>query len=101
MAENQLRVRRRALIRSNVGSEGMKFFPTDLLAVHVRLRFRTLSASIPYTFTVSSHIIVNPRRLAVLVWCTVLFLRACTRTGLKFFKIFVPSGRSDLHSCRW
>jgi F-type H+-transporting ATPase subunit a len=45
---------------------------------------------IPYTFTVSSHIIVTAA-LAVLVWLTVL-IYGVYRNGLKFFKIFVPSG---------
>src|SRR6202007_2382606 len=45
---------------------------------------------IPYTFTVSSHIIVTAA-LAVLVWLTVL-IYGLYKNGLKFFKIFVPSG---------
>jgi F-type H+-transporting ATPase subunit a len=45
---------------------------------------------IPYTFTVSSHIIVTAA-LALLVFFTVL-IYGFYKNGLKFFKIFVPSG---------
>jgi F-type H+-transporting ATPase subunit a len=45
---------------------------------------------IPYTFTVSSHIIVTAT-LALLVFFTVL-IYGFYRNGLKFFRIFVPSG---------
>jgi F-type H+-transporting ATPase subunit a len=45
---------------------------------------------IPYTFTVSSHIIVTAT-LALLVFFTVL-IYGFYKNGLKFFKVFVPSG---------
>jgi F-type H+-transporting ATPase subunit a len=45
---------------------------------------------IPYTFTVSSHIIVTAT-LALLVFFTVL-IYGFYRNGLKFFRLFVPSG---------
>jgi len=45
---------------------------------------------IPYTFTVSSHIIVTVS-LALLVFFTVL-VYGFYKNGLKFFKLFVPSG---------
>jgi F-type H+-transporting ATPase subunit a len=45
---------------------------------------------IPYAFTVSSHIIVTAA-LALLVFFTVL-VYGLYKNGLKFFKIFVPSG---------
>jgi F-type H+-transporting ATPase subunit a len=45
---------------------------------------------IPFTFTVSSHIIVTAT-LALLVFFTVL-IYGFYRNGLKFFRIFVPSG---------
>jgi F-type H+-transporting ATPase subunit a len=45
---------------------------------------------IPYTFTVSTHIVVTAT-LALLVFFIVLFY-GLYKNGLKFFKIFVPSG---------
>jgi F-type H+-transporting ATPase subunit a len=45
---------------------------------------------IPYAFTVSSHIIVTAA-MALLVFFIVLFY-GLYRNGLKFFKLFVPSG---------
>jgi F-type H+-transporting ATPase subunit a len=44
----------------------------------------------PYTFTVASHIIVTAA-LALLVFFTVL-IYGLYRNGLKFLRIFVPSG---------
>jgi len=45
---------------------------------------------IPYTFTVTSHIIITVS-LALLVFLTVL-VYGFWKNGLKFFKLFVPSG---------
>jgi F-type H+-transporting ATPase subunit a len=77
------------MIRSNVGSEGMKFFPL-IFSLFMFVCVSNLVGIIPYTFTVSSHLIVTAA-LALLVWCTVL-IYGLYKNGLKFFKIFVPSG---------
>jgi len=77
------------MIRGNVGAEGMKFFPL-VFSLFMFICVSNLVGIIPYTFTVSSHIIVTAA-LAVLVWCTVL-IYGVYKNGLKFFKIFVPSG---------
>jgi F-type H+-transporting ATPase subunit a len=77
------------MIRSNVGAEGMKFFPL-IFSLFMFVCVSNLVGIIPYTFTVSSHIIVTAA-LAILVWCTVL-IYGVYRNGLKFFKLFVPSG---------
>ena len=77
------------MIRSNVGAEGMKFFPL-VFSLFMFICVSNLVGIIPYTFTVSSHIIVTAA-LAVLVWCTVLAY-GLYKNGLKFFKIFLPSG---------
>src|SRR6266581_6137960 len=76
-------------IRSNVGSEGMKFFPL-IFSLFMFICISNLIGIIPYTFTVSSHIIVTAA-LAFLVFFTVL-IYGIYKNGLKFFKIFVPSG---------
>jgi F-type H+-transporting ATPase subunit a len=45
---------------------------------------------IPYTFTVASHLIITVG-LALLVFFTVI-IYGLWKNGLKFFKLFVPSG---------
>jgi len=77
------------MIRSNTGAEGMKFFPL-IFSLFMFICVSNIVGIIPYTFTVSSHIIVTAA-LAILVWCTVL-IYGLYKNGLKFFKIFVPSG---------
>src|SRR3954452_4929156 len=76
-------------IRSTAGSEGMKFFPL-IFSLFMFICVSNLIGIIPYTFTVSSHIIVTVA-LALLVFFTVL-IYGIYKNGLKFFKIFVPSG---------
>jgi F-type H+-transporting ATPase subunit a len=49
-----------------------------------------LIGMIPYTFTVTSHIIVTVS-LALLVFLTVI-IYGFWKNGLRFFKLFVPSG---------
>jgi F-type H+-transporting ATPase subunit a len=76
-------------IRSNAGSEGMKFFPL-VFSLFMFILVSNMIGIIPYTFTVSSHIIVTAA-LALLVFFTVL-VYGLYKNGLKFFKIFVPGG---------
>jgi F-type H+-transporting ATPase subunit a len=76
-------------IRSNAGAEGMKFFPL-VFSLFMFICVSNLVGIIPYAFTISSHIVVTAA-LASLVWCTVL-IYGLYKNGLKFFRIFVPSG---------
>ena len=76
-------------IRSTAGSEGMKFFPL-IFSLFMFICVSNLVGIIPYTFTISSHIIVTAA-LAFLVFFTVL-IYGIYKNGFKFFKIFVPSG---------
>ena len=76
-------------IRSTAGTEGMKFFPL-IFSLFMFICVSNLIGIIPYTFTVSSHIIVTAA-LALLVFFTVL-IYGLYKNGLKFFKLFVPSG---------
>ena len=77
------------MIRSTAGAEGMKFFPL-VFSLFMFICVSNLVGIIPYTFTVSSHIIVTAA-LALLVFFTVL-IYGFYKNGLKFFKLFVPSG---------
>lgn len=76
-------------IRSTAGSEGMKFFPL-IFSLFMFIMVSNFIGIIPYTFTVSSHLIVTVA-LALVVFFTVLFY-GLYKNGLKFFRIFVPSG---------
>src|SRR6266849_7102499 len=76
-------------IRSTAGAEGMKFFPL-IFSLFMFICVSNLVGIIPYTFTVSSHLIVTAA-LAFLVFFTVV-IYVFYKNGLKFFKIFVPSG---------
>jgi F-type H+-transporting ATPase subunit a len=76
-------------IRSNAGKEGMKFFPL-VFSIFMFVAVSNIIGVIPYNFTVASHLIVTAA-LAVMVFLTVL-IYGLYKNGLKFFKIFVPSG---------
>jgi F-type H+-transporting ATPase subunit a len=78
-----------SMIRSNAGSEGMKFFPL-VFSLFMFICVSNVIGIIPYAFTVSSHLIVTAA-LALLVFFIVLFY-GLYKNGLKFFKLFVPSG---------
>jgi F-type H+-transporting ATPase subunit a len=76
-------------VRGNAGAEGMKFFPL-VFSIFMFICVSNIVGIIPYGFTVSSHLIVTAA-LAVLVFLTVM-IYGFYKNGLKFLKIFVPSG---------
>jgi F-type H+-transporting ATPase subunit a len=76
-------------LRSTAGSAGMKFFPL-VFSLFMFILVVNMVGLIPYTFTVTSHIIVTVS-LAMLVFLTVL-VYGFSKHGLHFFKLFVPSG---------
>jgi F-type H+-transporting ATPase subunit a len=76
-------------LRSSAGKEGMKFFPL-VFSLFMFILMVNMIGIIPYTFTVTSHIIITVL-LAMTVFITVL-VYGFWKNGLKFFKLFVPSG---------
>jgi F-type H+-transporting ATPase subunit a len=76
-------------VRSTAGSEGMKFFPF-VFTLFMFILTVNMIGLVPYTFTVTSHIIVTAA-LAITVFLTVL-LYGLYRHGLHFFNLFVPKG---------
>ena len=76
-------------VRSTAGSEGMKFFPF-VFTIFMFILTLNFIGLIPYTFTVTSHIIITAA-LAVTVFLTVL-LYGLYRHGLHFFNLFIPKG---------
>jgi F-type H+-transporting ATPase subunit a len=78
-----------SMIRSTAGSEGMRFFPL-VFSIFMFICVSNVIGIIPYAFTVSSQLIVTGA-MALFVFFLVLFY-GLYRNGLKFFKLFVPSG---------
>ena len=76
-------------IQSTAGKEGMKFFPF-VFTLFMFILMANMIGIVPYTFTVTSHIIITAM-LAIMVFLTVI-VYGFYKNGLKFFKLFVPSG---------
>ena len=76
-------------IQSTAGKEGMKFFPL-VFTLFMFILVANVIGLIPYTFTVTSHIIITAA-LALLVFFTVI-VYGFYKNGLKFFRLFVPHG---------
>src|SRR6187402_2820072 len=76
-------------IRSTAGTEGMRFFPL-VFSLFMFILVANMIGIIPYTFTVTSHIIVTAM-MALLVFFTVI-IYGFYKNGLGFFRLFVPSG---------
>jgi len=76
-------------VRSSAGTEGMKFFPF-VFTLFMFVLFANLIGLIPYSFTVTSQLIVTAV-LALLVFFMVV-IYGFWRNGLRFLRLFVPSG---------
>jgi F-type H+-transporting ATPase subunit a len=76
-------------VRSTAGTEGMKFFPF-VFTLFTFILILNMMGLIPYSFTVTSHIVITVM-LALLVFLTVV-VYGLWKNGLRFFKLFVPSG---------
>ncbi len=77
------------MIRDNVGTEGQRYFPF-IFTLFMFVLFCNLLGMIPYSFTVTSHIIVT-FALAIVIFIGVTIIGFVTH-GIKFLKFFVPSG---------
>jgi len=76
-------------VRSSAGTEGMKFFPF-VFTLFMFVLFANLIGLIPYSFTVTSQLVVTAS-LALLVFAIVVGY-GFWRNGLHFFNLFVPKG---------
>jgi F-type H+-transporting ATPase subunit a len=76
-------------VRSSAGTEGMKFFPF-VFTLFMFVLFANVIGLIPYSFTVTSQLIITSV-LALLVFFIVV-IYGFWKNGLRFFKLFVPSG---------
>ena len=76
------------MLRSAAGEKGMRFFPF-VFCIFIFVLMANLIGLLPYSFTVTSHIIVTAA-LALAVFFTVVVV-GIYENGLRFFKLFVPS----------
>jgi F-type H+-transporting ATPase subunit a len=67
----------------------MRFFPF-VLSLFMFILFMNLIGLIPYSFTVTTHIVITAS-LALMVFFTVI-VYGFWKNGLRFLKLFVPSG---------
>jgi F-type H+-transporting ATPase subunit a len=77
------------MIRENIGTGGMQYFPL-VFTLFVIVLMGNLLGMIPFSFTYTSHIIVTAG-LALMIFFTVLVL-GIFRHGTHFFSLFVPPG---------
>lgn len=77
------------MVRENVGSEGKQYFPF-IFTLFMFVLGCNLLGMIPYSFTVTSHIIVT-FALAAVVFIGVTLL-GFFKHGFGFLKLFLPSG---------
>lgn len=77
------------MVRQSAGEQAMKFFPL-VFSLFMFILVCNLVGFVPYSFTVTSHIIVTVS-LALIVFFTVIIV-GLYENGLGFFKLFVPSG---------
>lgn len=77
------------MINDTAGAEGRKYFPF-IFTLFMFILFSNLIGIIPYTFTVTSHIIVT-FAFAAIVFLGVTLI-GFAKHGTHFLKFFVPSG---------
>jgi F-type H+-transporting ATPase subunit a len=76
-------------VRMSSGTEGMKFFPF-VFSLFLFVLFANLIGLVPYTFTVTSQIIVTFAFAALVIGLVIAY--GVIRHGTHFLGLFVPSG---------
>lgn len=77
------------MVRDNVGSAGLKYFPF-IFTLFIFILACNMLGMLPYSFTVTSHIIVTFALAAIVFLGTTLI--GFMKHGAGFLKFFVPSG---------
>lgn len=77
------------MVRQNVGAAGMKYFPF-IFSLFMFILFMNMLGMIPYSFTVTSHIIVTFAMAVVVI--TGVTVVGFIRHGFGFLRLFAPSG---------
>nr|AYR06579.1 ATP synthase F0 subunit 6 [Lithothamnion sp.] len=77
------------IIKDNLGFKGEIYFPF-IFSLHLLLLFCNLIGMIPYSFTVTSHIIFTfSLALSIFIGINIIGIRT---HGFKFFNLFLPRG---------
>ncbi len=77
------------MLRENTGQEGIKYF-SFVFTLFVFILFSNLLGLLPYSFTVTSHLIVT-FALASVVFVLITMV-GLIKHGLGFFRLFAPAG---------
>jgi F-type H+-transporting ATPase subunit a len=78
-----------AMIQENVGKAGLKYFPF-IFTLFLFILLGNVLGLLPYSFTFTSHIIVNAG-LAVFIFIGVTFI-GFARHGFHYLRLFCPKG---------
>lgn len=78
------------IAKENIGHHSRAYFPY-IFSVFIFVLFANLLGMIPYSFTVTSHIIVT-FALGALVFLSVMLIGLIKQGPVKFFAHFVPEG---------
>ena len=76
-------------VRGTMGQEGMRFFPF-VFSLFMFVIFSNIIGLIPYTFTVTSQIVVTFAFAAIVIGIVIVY--GVMRHGSHFLGLFVPSG---------
>lgn len=77
------------MVGDNIGQEGKKYAPF-IFATFMFILFANLFGMVPYSFTVTSHIIVT--FAIAITYFIIITAIGFKRHGLGFFRLFLPSG---------
>lgn len=78
-----------SLLTENVGEKGVKYFPI-FFATFMFLFFCNLLGMIPYSFTVTSHIVITfGLAMALFIGINIIGIRT---HGFHFLSLFLPAG---------
>ena len=77
------------IVKVNLGSKGEMYFPF-IFSLHAFLLFCNLVGMVPYSFTVTSHIIFTfSLALSIFIGINIIGIKT---HGFKFFSLFLPKG---------
>jgi F-type H+-transporting ATPase subunit a len=78
------------MVKDAAGDEGVKRFFPFVFTLFLWIFAANMLGMFPYFFTPTSHIVITAT-MALMVFATVIVV-GLAKNGLKFFKLFVPSG---------
>ena len=77
------------IVKVNLGTKGESYIPF-VFSLHILLLFCNLVGMVPYSFTVTSHIIFTfSLALAIFIGINIIGVK---KHGFKFFSVFLPKG---------